>query len=396
MILEKVEFDDLRRIMSTCRELYNSGLPLMLKDVSLMDHRQAALYRCYLATDPARCTHIKVFECRYSNIVPECSESRTILSFNEFLPHMTSLVELSIKFDRHDTLLAPCVIIWIGTLSRLRRVKLSGLVAPDIDTLKVLWQLPPSLELLHVKKFIDGPSVPQPVPLLPELRRFASSLRELLLRWEYLSPDIRRAGVQFPHVTSLEWSTPREVDASRIGRIVDVGLLVDAFPNLERLSFPPTIIEFALQEEDMIPIEENRLKNRYIQRTKCLSSLKSLHGEANFLYILGLECPVAYIGIFAYSFWTRPQYASWVFLDARPTMIEVNIEFGPSSIWPLSKVLPTEHLEELILDLRPSSVCHNDACLPDAGAGLASSQTVSYRYIHIRLTGFTRNQCSHR
>ena len=346
-------YHDLRRVMKTCRALYHLGVPILMHDVDMTDSMRRPMALRYLEVDPERYRHIRSLKCTYQHLHSALAGEQPL----DLLVAARRMQTLRVVQDPSYALVSiEGIINWVASLPCLRHLELAQVPASEEHILELLRTTQAQFETLHIHKLEplvqspqEGPPLPvEPIYPIQAIQQFASTLRELSISFNRADAasleDLLGEALVFPLVTKLHWQ-------SRL--FIDIGALVDTFPNLQDLSVRYAgmtdlydLILGTWPEETMIEFRE---RNRQTQLTKQWDTLEHLTGDVSCLWTFGLCYPVRHLTIIAHEGLATEGRVHDVLQACQPTILEFSVSFDPYMYPNIARILALANVEEMVL-----------------------------------------------
>ncbi|GJF00018.1 hypothetical protein PsYK624_162950 [Phanerochaete sordida] len=325
VVLEFLDLKDLLSAMTTCRTLYKSGIPVLLRNVELhrwRNHiRRFEFYKRHLLKDPARFHCVRRLTCCYFALV-----ERDLIGFSRIyraLPlNFTSLRSLDLCLEAEAMRGTLCT--WVLSLKHLRELRLRKLGPYTKSQMAFIKSISGRLDLFHISTTsLTSSKLISPLQLLSD---GSHSIRSLA--WEHtrmkggpaILPDVDT--VVFPNVYELTWSSSRWVTAC---------VLISKFPSVRRLHIGHPELELTdyvarhrLQSDFLLAL---RIANRESQSCcrRQWQSLDVLRGCAVTLWTLGLRCRVARLETTLWRESDKPGHVLAVMYDTWPAHLDLSI-----------------------------------------------------------------------
>ncbi|KAI0074640.1 hypothetical protein K474DRAFT_1515751 [Panus rudis PR-1116 ss-1] len=349
LIFELLQTSDLAHLMQTCRSLYTLGIPLLVKDLypslggdyilASLPHATPLGSLCDFleAEDGSRCDYVRTvtissmtddpavehlakeegeeeqnsdegsdeddnrgvdeYETESGDVGktvekgtrPEVRFLRNISRFAKALGRCSNLRSLALIGGATDLLTSfPAITSALASLRSIRRVSVQ--YGNGRDLLERM-QSPVAVVYFNDRPYGQLNPTGHPCPVVDVFRHMTSSLQALHIR----HPDLTLPTTSFPKLKTLMISH---------ANIKDLGIagLMEMFPNLqflalgERSGTVNVLWRMLSRHAHVIAeIEDMRISNIEIQRTKQWISLDTFCGDICFLYALAPVCPIRQI-----------------------------------------------------------------------------------------------------
>ena len=345
--MEYFEAGDLLRAMSTCRTLYQVGIPVLLRDVQLLGpektrKRRYALYSRHLLKDPARFSCVMSLACSYSALDKQTRNWYLALPRN-----FKSLRALTV--DMETNTLNSSLSRWILSQKFLRELRLQNVGMQALPVMDLMRRLKDNLEVFEIQMvFLHG--LEGSFDPILGLLNSSHSLRSLFIEcYDYRNGPVIRLDphLRYPAVQELRWTSSQSVQTAA---------LVKTFPSLRKLhimhtsfdDFISMLISGALTNGALLELRRSNYDAQHCRHARW-TSLDLLQGGILTLWTLALRCCVIRLETTLRGRNEKVGHLLFVLHDTWPEQLMLSL--FPTHVADLDRVLNFPSLQALDLTI---------------------------------------------